>query len=133
MVRKLRPGAIEPGVIRHLDGTVLGQHNGVIDYTIGQRRGLGIGGRKTDGEDNTPLYVVGIDAQKHEVIVGPQSALACRDVYLADMNWISPELMDMRRAQSADGLPVKVKLRNTARPPRRICSVPQQKTGQMSE
>ena len=114
VVRKLRPGAIEPGVIRHLDGTVLGQHNGVIDYTIGQRRGLGIGGRKTDGEDNSPLYVVGIDAKRHEVIVGPQSALACRDVYLADMNWISPELVDRTLAQSAAGLPVKVKLRNTA-------------------
>ena len=72
-------------------------------------------GRKTDGEDNTPLYVVGIDAQKHEVIVGPQSALACGvDVYLAGLELISPELVDMRRAQSADGLPVKVKLRNTA-------------------
>ena len=114
VVRKLRPGAIEPGAIRHLDGTVLGQHNGVIDYTIGQRRGLGIGGRKTDLEDNTPLYVVGIDAQNHEVIVGPQAALACNDVYLTEMNWISPELMDMTAAQSVDGLPVKVKLRNTA-------------------
>ena len=114
VVRKLRPGAIEPGVIRHLDGTVLGQHNGVIDYTIGQRRGLGIGGRKTDGEDNSPLYVVGIDVKTHEVIVGPQSALACRDVYLSEMNWISPDLVDMRAAQSKDGLPVQVKLRNTA-------------------
>ncbi len=114
VVRKLRPGAIEPGAIRHLDGTVLGQHNGVIDYTIGQRRGLGIGGRKTDTEDNSPLYVVGIDAGKHEVIVGPQSALACSDVYLTEMNWISPGLMDMPAAHSPDGLPVKVKLRNTA-------------------
>ena len=114
VVRKLRPGAIEPGAIRHLNGTVLGQHSGVIDYTIGQRRGLGIGGRKTDGEDNAPLYVVGIDAKTHEVIVGPQSALACRDVHLTEVNWISPELVDMNRAQSEDGLPVKVKLRNTA-------------------
>ena len=48
------------------------------------------------------------------MIVGSQFALACRDVYLADMNWISPELVDMRRAQSADGLPVKIKLHNTA-------------------
>ena len=114
VVRKLRPGAIEPGAIRHMDGTLLGRHNGVIDYTIGQRRGLGIGGRKTEKEDNTPLYVVGIDADKHEVIVGPQSALACRDVHLTDMNWITPELVDTPAAQSADGLQVKVKLRNTA-------------------
>ena len=73
VVRKLRPGAIEPGIIRHLDGTVLGQHKGVIDYTIGQRRGLGIGGRKTDSKDNSPLYVVGINADKNEVIVGQRS------------------------------------------------------------
>ena len=46
VVRRLRPGAVDAGEIRHLDGTVLGRHNGVIDYTIGQRRGLGIGGRR---------------------------------------------------------------------------------------
>ena len=114
VVRKLRPGAIEPGIIRHLDGSVLGQHKGVIDYTIGQRRGLGIGGRKTGSKDNSPLYVVGINADKHEVIVGPQSALACSDVFLTEVNWISPELVDMAAAHTKDGLPVKVKLRNTA-------------------
>ncbi len=114
VVRRLRPGAIVPGIIRHLDGTVLGQHEGVIDYTIGQRRGLKIGGRKTDSEDNSPLYVVAIDAEKHEVIVGPQSALACTDVYLSQFNWISPELVDKGAAHSKEGLPVKVKLRNTA-------------------
>lgn len=114
LVRKLRPGAIEPGNIRHLDGSVLGQHKGVIDYTIGQRRGLGIGGRKTVGEDNSPLYVVGIDAKKHEVIVGPQSALACSYVHLSEVNWVSPKLVDLATARTKDGLPVKVKLRNTA-------------------
>ena len=114
VVRRLRPGAIVPGIIRHLNGTVLGQHKGVIDYTIGQRRGLGIGGRKTDSKDNSPLYVVGINAEKHEVIVGPQSALACTDVYLSQVNWISPELVDKVAVHSKEGLPVKVKLRNTA-------------------
>ena len=114
VVRRLRPGAIEPGIIRHMDGAVLGQHKGIIDYTIGQRRGLGIGGRKTDNDDNSPLYVVAIDAQKFEVIVGPQSALECTDVYLSEVNWISPELVDQAAARSKDGLFVKVKLRNTA-------------------
>ena len=114
VVRRLRPGAIEPGLIKHMDGTVLGHHQGVIDYTIGQRRGLGIGGRKTDSEDNSPLYVVSIDAEKNEVIVGPQSALACTDVYLTQVNWISPELVDKSTARTKQGLPVKVKLRNTA-------------------
>ncbi len=114
VVRRLRPGAIEPGIIRHLDGTVLGHHKGVIDYTIGQRRGLGIGGRKTESEANSPLYVVAIDAKKHEVVVGPQSALACTDVYLSQVNWISPDLVDKAAADTKEGLSVKVKLRNTA-------------------
>ena len=113
VVRRLRPGAITPGVIRHLDGRILGKHLGVIDYTIGQRRGLGIGGRKDEGEDNTPLYVVAIDADAHEVIVGPQHALACRDVYLDEVNWLVPSLMD-KRDESAQGIEVFVKLRNTA-------------------
>ena len=64
VVRRLRPGAVEDGEIVHIDGTLLGQHNGVIDYTIGQRRGLGIGGRKGVGESEGPLYVVDIDAKK---------------------------------------------------------------------
>ena len=114
VVRRLRPGSIEPGIIRHLDGTVLGHHKGVVDYTIGQRRGLGIGGRKTESEGNSPLYVVAIDAEKHEVVVGPQSALACTDVYLSQVNWISPELVDKAAADTKEGLSVKVKLRNTA-------------------
>jgi tRNA-specific 2-thiouridylase len=113
VVRRLRPGAITPGVIRHLDGRILGKHLGVIDYTIGQRRGLGIGGRKDEGEDNTPLYVVAIDADAHEVIVGPQHALACRDVYLDEVNWLVPSLMD-KRDENAQGIEVFVKLRNTA-------------------
>ena len=113
VVRRLRPGAITPGVIRHLDGRILGKHLGVIDYTIGQRRGLGIGGRKDEGEDNTPLYVVAIDADAHEVIVGPQHALACRDVYLDEVNWLVPSLMD-KRDENVHGIEVFVKLRNTA-------------------
>ena len=113
VVRKLRPGAIEPGLIKHMDGRTLGTHNGVIDYTIGQRRGLGIGGRKGEGEDNTPLYVVAINAARHEVIVGPQTALACHRVYLSDMNWVR-EGDGALPADSLEGRAVLVKLRNTA-------------------
>ena len=113
VVRKLRPGAIEPGLIKHIDGRVLGQHNGVIDYTIGQRRGLGIGGRKGEGEDNAPLYVVAIHAASHEVIVGPQSALAVEKVYLGEMNWV--RIADsVMPADATEGRDVLVKLRNTA-------------------
>jgi tRNA-specific 2-thiouridylase len=104
----LRPGAVEPGEIVHLDGTVLGTHNGVIDYTIGQRRGLGIGGRKDADESDGPLYVVGIDAGTHKVIVGPQSALACHEVILSETIWT------LSRGAPAVGAKVLARLRNTA-------------------
>jgi len=106
VVRRLRPGAVDAGDIRHLDGTVVGRHNGVIDYTIGQRRGLGIGGRKDADESEGPLYVVGIDADSNTVLVGPQAALACREVHLHDVNWIN--------GQPEDGTRVLARLRNTA-------------------
>ena len=106
VVRRLRPGAVDAGDIRHLDGTILGRHNGVIDYTIGQRRGLGIGGRKDADEAEGPLYVVGIDADSNTVLVGPRAALACREVHLHDVNWIN--------GQPEDGSRVLARLRNTA-------------------
>ena len=106
VVRRLRPGAVDAGDIRHLDGTILGRHNGVIDYTIGQRRGLGIGGRKDADESEGPLYVVGIDADSNTVLVGPQAALACREVHIHDVNWIN--------GQPEDGSRVLARLRNTA-------------------
>ncbi len=108
VVRRLRPGAVEPGEIVHLDGTVLGTHNGVIDYTIGQRRGLGIGGRKDADEGDGPLYVVGIDAAAHKVIVGPQAALACHEVTLSEASWVAQD------GAPAAGTAVLARLRNTA-------------------
>ena len=119
VVRRLRPGAVDAGDIRHLDGTILGRHNGVIDYTIGQRRGLGIGGRKDADESEGPLYVVGIDADSNTVLVGPQAALACREVHLHDVNWIN--------GQPEDGSRVLARLRNTAlaAPARIYCDRPE--------
>ena len=108
VVRRLRPGAVEPGEIVHLDGTVLGTHNGVIDYTIGQRRGLGIGGRKDADESDGPLYVVAIDADEHRVVVGPQSALACHEVTLFEVSWVAG------LGAPAAGAKVLARLRNTA-------------------
>ncbi|MFV0320869.1 MAG: tRNA 2-thiouridine(34) synthase MnmA [Alphaproteobacteria bacterium] len=85
VVEKLRPGASEPGDIVHIeDGRVLGQHKGIIYYTIGQRRGLEIGG-------GDPLYVLKLDAAKNQVIVGPTSALHRKVVYIKDLNWIGDE------------------------------------------
>ena len=108
VVRRLRPGAVEAGEIVHLDGTVLGRHDGVIDYTIGQRRGLGIGGRKDADDSEGPLYVVAIDAEQHRVIVGPQSALACHEVRLSEASWVS------RDGAPKAGTVVLARLRNTA-------------------
>ena len=108
VVRRLRPGAVEPGEIVHLDGTVLGKHNGVIDYTIGQRRGLGIGGRKDADESEGPLYVVGIEAESHRVIVGPQVALACDRVILNEVSWVA------RSGAPVAGTKILARLRNTA-------------------
>ena len=106
VVRRLRPGAVDAGDIVHIDGSVLGRHNGVIDYTIGQRRGLGIGGRIGVDEADGPLYVLEIDADANKVIVGPQDALACQEVHLSGVNWIN--------AVPDDGVAVLARLRNTA-------------------
>ena len=108
VVRRLRPGTVEAGDIVHLDGTVLGRHDGIIDYTIGQRRGLGIGGRKNADDSEGPLYVVGIEAESHRVIVGPQAALACDQVILTEVSWVA------RTGAPAAGTKVLARLRNTA-------------------
>ena len=82
VIEKLRPGAADPGEIVDLDGTVVGAHRGVIHYTIGQRRGLGIGGL------GDPLYVVRLDPESRRVIVGPKSALSTRIVPVSEVNWL---------------------------------------------
>lgn len=82
VIEKLRPGAADPGEIVHADGRVLGTHDGVIHYTIGQRRGLGIGGL------DEPLYVVRLDVEGRKVIVGPREMLATRKVPVREINWL---------------------------------------------
>ncbi|MEM9839154.1 MAG: tRNA 2-thiouridine(34) synthase MnmA [Pseudomonadota bacterium] len=104
VVERLRPGASEPGEIVDRAGNVLGRHAGVIHYTVGQRRGIGIGGQET------PLYVVGLNAAKRQVIVGPQEALLTARVRLKEVNWIGSG------NSVPNGVPVRVKLRST-RPP----------------
>ncbi len=84
VIQKLRPDALEPGDIVHLDGRVLGRHEGIIHYTIGQRRGIGV----ATGE---PLYVVHLDAAQKRVLVGPKEALATRTLELRDLNWLGTE------------------------------------------
>ncbi|MBL4721748.1 MAG: tRNA 2-thiouridine(34) synthase MnmA [Alphaproteobacteria bacterium] len=86
IVEKLRPEALTPGEIVDQGGRVLGHHNGIINFTVGQRRGLGIGGRQ-DSVD--PLYVLGVDATAHRVVVGPRDALAVTRIPLGEVNWLS--------------------------------------------
>jgi tRNA-specific 2-thiouridylase len=84
LIARLRPGAIEPGDIVDLDGRVLGRHAGVIHFTIGQRRGLNVGGTAE------PLYVVRIEPEAARVVVGPRAALAVGALTLHDVNWLGP-------------------------------------------
>jgi tRNA-specific 2-thiouridylase len=102
VVEKLRPGAIEPGEIVHVDGRVMGEHDGIIRFTVGQRRGL----RIATGE---PLFVVGLDAPTRRVIVGPREALAVKTMTLKDVNWLGDD-------DALDGRGVHVRVRST-RPP----------------
>lgn len=84
VVERLRPGAAEPGDIVHVDGRVLGRHGGIIGFTVGQRRGLGVGGTAE------PLFVIALDATTRQVRVGPRAALARDRVILGDVNWLAP-------------------------------------------
>ena len=105
VIEKLRPGAAEPGEIVDTQGRVLGTHRGVIHYTIGQRRGLGIGGLAD------PLYVVKLDVDNKRVVVGPKADLATREVPVREINWLGDAAFDSRAEWH-----VSVKVRST-RPP----------------
>ncbi|ABG32150.1 tRNA 2-thiouridine(34) synthase MnmA [Roseobacter denitrificans] len=105
VIRKLRPEAAAPGDIVDTDGRVLARHDGVVNYTIGQRRGLGIGGLAT------PLYVIKLDAEARQVVVGPKSMLSTRTVPVREINWLGDEPF-----QSRDAWHLAVKVRST-RPP----------------
>ena len=112
VVKRLRPGAIDPGKIVHIDGSILGDHDGIINFTIGQRKGLGIGGRvaaESMGE-SPPLYVLELDPSQKTVIVGPKSALARDTVLVNQINWIGTD------STLTDSLDVLVKLRSTQEP-----------------
>ena len=105
VIEKLRPGAADPGEIVGLDGTVLGTHRGVIHYTVGQRRGLGIGGMAD------PLYVVRLDPAARRVVVGPKAALATRVVPLKEINWLGDAPLESRPVWE-----MSVKVRSTRAP-----------------
>ncbi len=104
VVAKLRPGAVEAGEIVHRDGRVLGRHEGIINYTVGQRRGLGLVDPAAPGE---PLYVLRLDPENHRVIVGPKTALAVSSIQVTDVNWLGPDVAP------GEPLEVDVKVRST--------------------
>ncbi len=89
VVQKLRPEAADEGDIVDQYGKVLGRHKGIIHYTIGQRRGLGIGGRKEDEQDSDALFVIRLDAEKRQVVVGPRAALGKDRFMIRDINWVA--------------------------------------------
>lgn len=103
VVEKLRPGALDAGDIVHIDGRVLGQHEGIIRYTIGQRRGLGIGGGDI-------YYVIKLDAEKKQVIVGPEEALFTERFEVENVNWLGDSRVP------ADGLEIELKVRARSTP-----------------
>lgn len=104
IVERLRPGACDPGDIVHMDGRVLGQHDGIINFTVGQRKGLGV----AVGE---PLYVVNVDAKTRQVTVGCHDDILERFVSIRDLNWLGNA-----DGISADGTRMSVKLRSTQTP-----------------
>ncbi len=103
LILKLRPDGAEPGEIVHLDGRALGRHDGIIHFTIGQRRGLGI----AEGE---ALYVVKIEADAKRVIVGPREALLRKDIRVSGLNWLGTDAVGRHET------PLFAKIRST-RPP----------------
>ncbi|MGC6512582.1 MAG: tRNA 2-thiouridine(34) synthase MnmA [Parvibaculales bacterium] len=102
VIKRLRPDCSLPGEIVDMDGQILGQHQGVLHYTIGQRRGLGVA-------TGDPLYVVQIDAAARKVVVGPREALAKTVIELNDVNWLGDETGD-------GAVPILARIRSTTQP-----------------
>ena len=106
VIARLRPGAAGPGEIVDLDGRVLGQHDGIIHFTVGQRRGLGVAA-------SAPLYVVRLDAASRRVVVGPRDALRTSRIRLRDINWLGDGTIDEAIGKKPE---VFVKVRSTRAP-----------------
>jgi tRNA-specific 2-thiouridylase len=106
VVERLKPGAAEPGEIVHIDGRRLGRHDGIIHFTVGQRRGIGIAESAADGE---PLYVVRLEPELRQIVVGPKAALAVDGVALTDVNWLDG-------SRGPEGRALSVKLRSMSAP-----------------
>ena len=107
VIERLKPGAALAGDIVDVDGRVLGRHDGIIHFTVGQRRGLKIA-------VGAPLYVVRLEAETRRVVVGPREALRTRRIRLRDVNWIGEGTIE--QALACGRLDVFVKVRSTQPP-----------------
>jgi len=106
VIEKLRPGAAEPGEIVDREGRVLGRHDGIVHFTVGQRRGLGIGG-------GAPLYVLRLEPETRRVVVGPRAALGAREISLGAVNWLGEGAFE---DAPGDGHAVRVRIRSARAP-----------------
>ena len=106
VIERLKPGALKPGDIVHVDGQRLGRHAGIVNYTVGQRKGLGVTGPE-------PLYVVRLDAERNEVVVGPRDCLRTKSLLLRNTNWLG----DAPFAEAANGgLSIFARVRSSQAP-----------------
>ena len=100
IIQKLKPEAVEPGDVVHVDGRVLGTHAGIINFTVGQRKGLGITAQE-------PLYVVRLDPSRRQVIVGPRACLQAHTISLRNVNWLGDAKIP------EEGIDIAVRVRST--------------------
>ena len=112
IVKRLRPDAVDPGEIVDMDGSVIGKHDGIVNFTVGQRKGLGIGGRPSSVETGAtdPLYVVAVNPVERRVVVGPRSALGRNLLKVSEINWLGDNPI------SSSGEKLMIKLRSTQEP-----------------
>ncbi len=111
IVQKLRPESGEPGDIVDKYGNILGRHKGIIHYTIGQRRGLGIGGRSGISDQDSILYVTSIEADTCRIVVGNKSDLSLNTVFVKEINWLG-----FGETPPTNGIDILVKVRSTQEP-----------------
>ena len=104
VIEKLKPGSLDEGEIMHVNGDVLGTHNGIINFTVGQRRGLDIGGTAE------PLYVVALDAENNRVIVGEKNFLSKKIIHIKNTNWL------LKQNEEIMAREFQVKLRSANKP-----------------
>tara|TARA_Y100000813_G_scaffold198305_1_gene185998 strand:- start:1269 stop:2393 length:1125 start_codon:yes stop_codon:yes gene_type:complete len=106
ILKKIDPNNLKPGHLKSVDGNILGQHKGIVNFTIGQRKGLGVA-------TGVPLYVIDINPDNHDVILGSKDDLRTRDIYVRDVNWIGDG--DISQIEDKK-IKIKAKIRSTQEP-----------------